>query len=104
MLYILREIRYITFYHTVFSLLGNSVSRRLRGKTMYHMAKGTDESSRLVSDAGPSNRATSINCEGNEEIIHQINVENPNVSYGSTENTRPTQPLLDDNNRHDKIC
>ncbi|KAF9409332.1 hypothetical protein HW555_011276 [Spodoptera exigua] len=78
--------------------IGSSFSRRLRGKSMYQMARGYDESSRLVSEqAIPSSSAPNLTVDTEPPAVEV----RPSV-YGSLDNTMSaistnseTQPLLD---------
>ncbi|XP_023938212.1 transmembrane protein 184C [Bicyclus anynana] len=79
-------------------VVGSSFSRRLRGKSMYHMARGYDESTRLVTEPAPSSSAPNLTIEPTEPPSVEIR---PSV-YGSLENTMTsasmnseTEPLLD---------
>ncbi|KAF9822839.1 hypothetical protein SFRURICE_000908 [Spodoptera frugiperda] len=79
-------------------VVGSSFSRRLRGKSMYQMARGYDESSRLVSEqAIPSSSAPNLTVDTETPAVEV----RPSV-YGSLDNTvsaistnSETQPLLD---------
>ncbi|XP_047526442.1 transmembrane protein 184C [Vanessa atalanta] len=64
-------------------VVGSSFSRRLRGKSMYHMARGCDESSRLVGEPVPSSSAPNLTIEATEPPSVEVR---PSV-YGSIENT-----------------
>lgn len=77
-------------------VVGSSFSRRLRGKTMYHMTRGYDESSRLVSDPVASSSAPNLTSD---DDIPPVDVR-PSV-YGSLDiavnalSNSETEPLLD---------
>lgn len=80
-----------------FITTGSSFSRRLRGKSMYHMARGYDESSRLVSEPSiPSSSAPNLTVDFEPPPVEV----RPSV-YGSLDNTvttvsnSETEPLLD---------
>ncbi|XP_013175452.1 PREDICTED: transmembrane protein 184C [Papilio xuthus] len=87
-------------------VVGSTFSRRLRGKSMYHMARGYDESSRLVTEPVPSSSAPNLTMD-----TEPPNVDIRSTTYGSIENTvttgslnSETEPLLDiteDTNRID---
>ncbi|XP_045491984.1 transmembrane protein 184C [Colias croceus] len=79
-------------------VVGSSFSRRLRGKTQYHMTRGYDESSRLVTEQDASSSAPDLTVEATEPPSVEVR---PSV-YGSLENTiatgslnSETDPLLD---------
>ncbi|CAK1551965.1 unnamed protein product [Leptosia nina] len=79
-------------------VVGSSFSRRLRGKSMYHMTRGCDESSRLVNEQVPSSSAPALTVEATEPPSVEVR---PSV-YGSLDNTMATSsmnsetdPLLD---------
>ncbi|XP_026491371.1 transmembrane protein 184C [Vanessa tameamea] len=80
-------------------VVGSSFSRRLRGKSMYHMARGCDESSRLVGEPVPSSSAPNLTIEATEPPSVEVR---PSV-YGSIENTMggsitsETEPLINTN-------
>ncbi|XP_050362628.1 transmembrane protein 184C [Nymphalis io] len=80
-------------------VVGSSFSRRLRGKSMYHMARGYDESSRLVGEPVPSSSAPNLTIEATEPPSVEVR---PSV-YGSIENTKggsissETEPLINSN-------
>ncbi|XP_046978806.1 transmembrane protein 184C [Vanessa cardui] len=80
-------------------VVGSSFSRRLRGKSMYHMARGYDESSRLVGEPVPSSSAPNLTIEATEPPPVEVR---PSV-YGSIENTMggsissETEPLINTN-------
>lgn len=78
-------------------VVGSSFSRRLRGKSMYHMTRGYDESSRLMGEPVPSSSAPNLTTE-----TETPSVEVRPSAYGSLENTvtnmsmtSETDPLLD---------
>lgn len=77
-----------------FTFTGSSFSRRLRGKSMYHMTRGYDESSRLMGEPVPSSSAPNLTTE-----TETPSVEVRPSAYGSLENTvtnmSMTDPLLD---------
>ncbi|KOB72548.1 Uncharacterized protein OBRU01_10139 [Operophtera brumata] len=87
---------------TVISVIssGSSFSRRLRGKSMYHMARGYDESSRLVSEQPlPSSSAPNL-------TVDEPAVEVRPSAYGSIESTAvstnsETEPLIADERPND---
>ncbi|KAI8440444.1 hypothetical protein MSG28_001744 [Choristoneura fumiferana] len=80
-------------------VVGSSFSRRLRGKSMYHMARGYDESSRLVSEPTSSSAPN-------------LTVDEPSIdvrpsTYGSVDTTvtasaSDTEPLLDSMERSNR--
>ncbi|CAG9792136.1 unnamed protein product [Diatraea saccharalis] len=80
-------------------VVGSSFSRRLRGKYMYHMPRGYDESSRLVTEPVPSSSTPNATEEADASPV-----EIRPTTYGSIETTvsnSDTEPLMGD--RHDSI-
>ncbi|XP_045459527.1 transmembrane protein 184C [Melitaea cinxia] len=83
-------------------VVGSSFSRRLRGKSMYHMARGCDESSRLVGEPVSSSSAPNLTVEATEPPSVEVR---PTI-YGSIENTMTspmnpeTEPLIDRDERN----
>lgn len=83
-------------------VVGSSFSRRLRGKSMYHMARGYDESTRLMSEQPiPSSSAPNLSVD-----MEPPPVEVRPSAYGSIDNTvtavsmnSETEPLLDIDNK-----
>ncbi|KAL0884110.1 hypothetical protein ABMA27_016129 [Loxostege sticticalis] len=75
-------------------VVGSSFSRRLRGKSMYHMTRGCDESSRLVSE--PATTSSSVPNLTLEAELPPVEVRP--TTYGSIENTlsgsSETEPLI----------
>lgn len=75
-------------------VIGSSFSRRLRGKSMYHMTRGCDESSRLVSE--PATTSSSVPNLTLEAELPPVEVRP--TTYGSIENTlsgsSETEPLI----------
>ncbi|VVC91698.1 transmembrane protein 184C [Leptidea sinapis] len=85
-------------------VVGSSFSRRLRGKSMYHMARGYDESSRLVNEQGPTNSTSDSIVEATEPPPVEVRTS----AYGSLENTittasmnSETEPLISDDSSSD---
>lgn len=72
-------------------VVGSSFSRRFRGKSMYHMARGYDESSRLVDNMPTSSSAPAL-------VVNADCPEQRPTTYGSIETPCPdstdTEPLI----------
>ncbi|KAL4703312.1 hypothetical protein ACJJTC_006675 [Scirpophaga incertulas] len=61
-------------------VVGSSFSRRLRGKSMYHMTRGCDESSRLVNDSVSSSSVPNLSVEAEMPAV-----ETRPTTYGTLE-------------------
>ncbi|XP_013185709.1 transmembrane protein 184C [Amyelois transitella] len=78
-------------------VVGSTFSRRLRGKSMYHMARGADESSRLMSEPVASSSAPSLTIDPDP------NVEIRPTTYGSIDTTlvnSDAEPLISNDERN----
>ncbi|XP_059061904.1 transmembrane protein 184C [Achroia grisella] len=77
-------------------VVGSSFSRRLRGKSMYHMARGYDESSRLVSEEAASSSAPnlSVNAEPPPVEVRPTTYGSIHTSLTADSTNSESEPLL----------
>ncbi|KAJ2950459.1 hypothetical protein O0L34_g8702 [Tuta absoluta] len=91
-------------------VVGSSFSRRLRGKSMYHMTRGYDESSRLVTDQPAAFSAPPLAHTHAEIEDEPPRVEMRPSTYGSVDSTATlgstnsdTDPLISKDDDHPRV-